>query len=168
MPDVFSRKKRSEIMSHVRHERTAAEEVVGDLLRELGLRFRRNVRRLPGQPDLVLRSIHAVVFVHGCFWHGHSACRHSHVPTTNSRFWKQKFRYNARRDRRNARLLREMGWRVVTVWECSLKNPKKVLTHLKRVLRKDTPKLGMPPSRGISKLSSRAEKRRRQPGPVRS
>jgi len=135
MADVFSRKKRSEIMSRVRHERTGAEDLVADLLKALGLRFQRNVRRLPGQPDFVLRSVRAVIFVHGCFWHGHDECRRSHVPATNSAFWRRKFAYNARRDRRNARLLREMGWRVVTIWECSLKDPIKVRGHLKRVLK---------------------------------
>ncbi len=135
MVDVFSRQKRSEIMSRVRHERTGAEEVVAAILKTLGFRFRRNVKNLPGQPDFVIRSLRAVVFVHGCFWHGHEGCRHSHSPRTNVAFWREKFAYNARRDRRNARLLRKKNWRVVTVWECSLKAPSKVRARLKRVLK---------------------------------
>ena len=135
MADVFSKEKRSEIMSRVRHTRTGAEERMASLLRALRFRFQRNVRRLPGQPDFVLRSIKAVIFVHGCFCHGHKACRHSHIPATNSSFWIKKFQYNARRDRKNTRLLRELGWRVLTVWECSLKDEKRVRTHLKRMLK---------------------------------
>jgi DNA mismatch endonuclease (patch repair protein) len=138
MADVFSRTKRSEIMSRVGHKRTAPEEAVASLLRRLRIRFKRNVRRLSGQPDFVIAAMRTVVFVNGCFWHGHRGCRRATVPATNTVFWLSKFRMNARRDRANAAALRGAGWCVITVWECSLSSPAKVAAHLKRVLSRQS------------------------------
>jgi DNA mismatch endonuclease (patch repair protein) len=132
--DTFSAAKRSEVMSRVRHTKTAPEVVVASMLRYLGVRFRRNVSHLPGQPDFVLNGCKSVVLVHGCFWHRHPGCKKSATPRTNVAFWLSKFDGNVRRDRRNARLLRQGGWQVVTVWECNLSKPERVLSRLRRLL----------------------------------
>src|SRR5690606_30209748 len=84
-----------------------------------GFRYRLHGRGLPGRPDLVFPSLRTVVFVHGCYWHAHS-CQKGRIPAQNSRFWKDKFEANKARDQRNARRLRQDGWSVLTVWECSL------------------------------------------------
>jgi len=135
MADIYTKEKRSEIMRRVKQRRTAPEEVVAELLHRIRLKFRRNVDELPGKPDFVLTSRPAVVFVHGCFWHRHRGCRRTTTPASNAEFWRLKFEKNLRRDRKNARLLQKQGWRVVTIWECSLRNKKRVLAQLKRALK---------------------------------
>jgi len=134
MADIFSRRKRSAVMSRVGHERTAPEQKVAALLDGMGFRYKRNVRTMPGQPDFVLASRRTVIFVHGCFWHRHSNCRRASTPATNKAFWNDKFRKNVKRDRHNARLLRSMGWCVVTVWECCLRDPARVSRQLRRAM----------------------------------
>jgi DNA mismatch endonuclease (patch repair protein) len=89
---------------------------------------------LPGKPDFVIKPSKTVIFVHGCFWHNHPNCSRAKLPKTNRSFWKRKIESNKRRDRRNARLLRNQGWRVITVWQCSLRDPDKVLSRMKRML----------------------------------
>jgi len=133
MADIYSKGKRSEIMSHVKNRGTQPEEKVADLLRTLRVRYRRNVKSLPGEPDFVVSSVKTIIFVHGCFWHNHSNCNRSNLPKTNRRFWKLKIESNKRRDRRIARLLRKQGWHVITVWQCSLRNPDKVLYRMARM-----------------------------------
>lgn len=108
-------------MASVRTSRTAPEEVVASALRKEGVRFRRNVKRLIGSPDFLLPDLAIAVFVHGCFWHGHSACRKGRTESkTNQAFWKQKIAGNVSRDRRVNSRLRLAGYSVVTVWECEL------------------------------------------------
>lgn len=134
MADVYSKAKRSEIMSRVRTCRTAPEEAVAAMLRQLRVRFRRNVKSLPGNPDLVVAAACTAIFVHGCFWHGHPNCSRATVPKTNRAFWKRKIAGNRRRDVRNARMLRKQGWHVVTVWQCRLRWPERVRNRLRRLL----------------------------------
>jgi len=134
MPDIYTKSKRSEIMSHVKNRRTAPEEKVAGLLRKLRVRYRRNVKSLPGQPDFVVSSVKTVIFVHGCFWHGHSDCKRAKLPETNKAFWKGKIAKNRSRDARTARLLRKRGWHVMTIWQCRLRNPDRVLNRLKKAL----------------------------------
>lgn len=110
--------RRSDLMRRVRQHGTSAEEAVAVALRNLGLRFRKNVKALPGSPDFANRSKHWVVFVHGCFWHRHENCPRTATPTRNRKFWVEKFKANKDRDRRKERLLRAMGFTVITVWEC--------------------------------------------------
>lgn len=89
-------------------------------LHKKGVRFRKNVRELPGSPDIVLPKYSVVVFVHGCFWHRHEHCSRSTVPKTNTDFWIRKFRANTERDARKNTQLKEMGWHVYVAWECQI------------------------------------------------
>jgi len=132
--DIYSKSKRSEIMSHVRNRKTSAENKVAHLLQELKVKYRRNVRSLPGEPDFLVTSAKTVVFVHGCFWHNHSNCNRAKLPKSNRSFWKRKIEGNRKRDERIARLLRKDGWHVITVWQCELRNPEHVLRRLRRMV----------------------------------
>jgi DNA mismatch endonuclease (patch repair protein) len=100
----------------------------------MGCRFRVHVTRLPGRPDVVLSKHRAVVVVHGCFWHRHRHCRYAYTPKSNLAFWSAKFLENAARDRRTAAALKRLGWRVVIVWECELRNPAKLRSRMMRLL----------------------------------
>ena len=134
MADIYDKAKRSEIMSCVKHTRTAPEEKVASLLKKLKIKYRRNVKSLPGQPDFVVKSAETVIFVHGCFWHGHPNCRLARRPKTNRKFWEQKVVDNRRRDSRKERLLRKQGWHVMTIWQCRLRNLDQIVGRLKRML----------------------------------
>lgn len=107
------------MMSGIRSVNTAPEKLVRSHLHRAGLRFVLHAR-LPGKPDIVLPKYGAVVFVHGCFWHRHPGCRFATTPTSNAAFWQEKFAANVARDARVARRLRRDGWRVFTVWSCTL------------------------------------------------
>lgn len=108
-------------MSRIRSKDTKPEEIVRKYLFSKGLRFRKNDRRYPGHPDVVLPKYKTVVFVNGCFWHRHEGCRYARTPATNREFWNQKFERNVERDAREQKELQEMGWKVIVVWECELK-----------------------------------------------
>jgi DNA mismatch endonuclease, patch repair protein len=109
---------RSALMRRVRQRGTKAEDEVAAVLRDLGIRFRRNVRSLPGSPDLANKSRKWAVFVNGCFWHRHQGCVRTTTPTRNRAFWLAKFAANTVRDKAKTMLLRSMGFKVVVVWEC--------------------------------------------------
>ncbi|QDU88609.1 Very short patch repair protein [Pirellulimonas nuda] len=120
-------------MRAVKSRDTGPELRVAELLRSAGVRYRRDVARLPGRPDFVIASAKTVVFVHGCFWHGHHCPRGARVPKQNRKYWQEKVARNRRRDRRVARQLRAEGYSVWTVWECRLKHEglsKRLLTRL--------------------------------------
>ena len=134
MADIYDKAKRSEIMSCVKHARTAPEEKVASLLKKLKIKYSRNVKSLPGQPDFVIKSAKTVIFVHGCFWHAHQNCKLARRPKTNTRFWQQKAIDNRRRDLRKNRLLRKEGWHIITIWQCRLTKPQQVSKRLKRIL----------------------------------
>lgn len=119
-PDIVTPAVRSRMMAGIRGKDTRPEIYVRSRLHRAGLRFRLHSRDLPGRPDIVLPRHHAVVFVHGCFWHRHAGCKRAYTPKSNAEFWHSKFEANVRRDARNADQLRAEGWRVFTVWECSL------------------------------------------------
>ena len=121
MSDVVSPQVRSRMMSRIGRRGTAPELTVRSYLFGAGLRFRVNDRRLPGSPDIVLKRYRVVVFVHGCFWHRHLHCRFAATPSSRREFWTAKFAENIARDQRNERLLVEMGWTVLTIWECDLR-----------------------------------------------
>jgi len=123
---------RSDLMRRVRRHGTKAEEEVEVVMRRLGLRFRKNVKALPGSPDFANKSRRWVVFVHGCFWHRHKGCIRTTTPTHNRNFWLEKFKANKKRDKSKTKILRRMGFDVVTVWECEVKNQ----TRLERRLAK--------------------------------
>lgn len=121
MADVHSAETRSYNMSRIRSKDTKPEELVRKYLFSKGFRYRKNDVRLPGKPDIVLPKYKVVIFVNGCFWHGHDGCRYFVWPKNNSEFWKKKIVGNMVRDQKNYALLRELGWRVFVVWECELK-----------------------------------------------
>lgn len=131
MVDIVDRATRSRMMSGIRGKNTRPEMLVRSFLHRRGLRFRLHARNLPGRPDLVFPRHRAVVQVHGCFWHQHSSCRFAYMPTSNRMFWRAKLRGNAARDLRNDKALRDLGWRVFTVWECEASNRR----ELSRVAR---------------------------------
>ncbi|BBP45383.1 very short patch repair endonuclease [Thiosulfatimonas sediminis] len=119
-------------MSKVRNKNTSIELVVRKALFVRGFRYKINDRTLPATPDIVLPKYKAVIFVHGCFWHGHN-CPHGKLPKSNQEFWSNKIKLNKSRDRKNIDRLINQGWRVATVWECSLrgKTPKEVTLVIK-------------------------------------
>ena len=125
MADVFSPEKRSEIMSKIQGTDTKPEIKVRKALHSLGYRYRLHDRTLPGKPDLKLTKYNALIFVHGCFWHCHD-CHLFQWPKTREKFWKNKITNNKERDRRNEDKLLEMGWRILTIWECAIKGKHKV------------------------------------------
>lgn len=124
--DTLSKAERSELMSRVRAKDSVPELALRRLVHGMGFRYRLHGRDLPGNPDLVFPARNAVIFMHGCFWHRHANCRRARMPKTRIAFWTEKLEGNRRRDRRNHRKLRVMGWRVLVVWECQLNDPEKV------------------------------------------
>ena len=125
MTDVHSKEVRSYNMSRIHGKDTKPEILVRKYLFSKGLRFRKNDKRYPGHPDIVLPKYNTVVFVHGCFWHYHENCRYATMPSSNVNFWKQKLFTNRTRDKKNQDLLSNMGWKVIVVWECQLKKDTK-------------------------------------------
>jgi DNA mismatch endonuclease (patch repair protein) len=121
--DVHNKATRSYNMSRIRSGDTGAELAVRKYLHSRGFRFRLHDRRLPGRPDIVLPKYRAVVEVRGCFWHGHEGCRYFVLPKTRTEFWTLKIQSNVERDRKNEKLMSELGWRVIVVWECELRDP---------------------------------------------
>ena len=115
--DIVDSATRSRMMASIRNRDTKPELIVRRYLHRLGFRYRLHAK-LPGRPDLVLPKHKTVVFVHGCFWHRHEQCRFATVPKSNIQFWQQKLSANVLRDERNTAKLRELGWRVIVVWEC--------------------------------------------------
>lgn len=107
-------------MSGILGKDTKPEIAVRSFLHRAGLRFRKDVRDLPGRPDIVLPKWGTVVFVHGCFWHRHRGCRFSYNPKSRQAFWQQKFQDNVARDHRNLSALKTQGWRVFVIWECEI------------------------------------------------
>ena len=118
MTDVYSKTKRSEIMAKIKGKHTSPEVRLGLLLEELGFKPEQHRNDLPGCPDAVLSRYKIVLFVNGCFWHGHKNCSRATLPSTNRIFWKTKIEKNARRDASQRRKLRKMGWRIMTFWTC--------------------------------------------------
>jgi DNA mismatch endonuclease, patch repair protein len=118
MADNLTAAQRRKTMAAVKSRDTTPELAVRSLVHRMGFRYRLHTSDLPGSPDLALRKHHAVIFVHGCFWHGHSCRRKRPKPQTNSDYWQAKIARNRRRDRRVRRSLRKAGWRVLVVWEC--------------------------------------------------
>lgn len=134
--DVFSREKRSQIMSCVSGKNTKPEIAVRSLLHNLGFRFSLHRKDLPGKPDITLPKYKKVIFVHGCFWHGHADCSRSKRPSTNEEFWREKLDKNIERDKSTINALKELGWDVLTVWTCEVNDMNelkaKLLSFLER------------------------------------
>lgn len=121
MTDVMTPEQRRRCMQHIHSRNTKPEILVRKFLFAAGLRFRNNVRRLPGTPDIVLKKYKTVIFINGCFWHGHSDCHLFRLPKTNTDFWRSKIERNKLRDARINSELRDMGWNVIQIWECQLR-----------------------------------------------
>ena len=125
MVDIVSEEQRSYNMSRIRSKHTKPELAVRSMLHRLGYRFTVNGpknKQLPGKPDIVLPKYRTVIFVHGCFWHGHQGCKNFRYPKTRTAWWKAKIDGNVARDKDRIRQLEEMGWRVLVIWECELKS----------------------------------------------
>lgn len=138
MADTVSKEQRSWNMSRIRSRDTKPEVKVRGWLFRQGFRFRKNDRRYPGRPDVVLPKYHTVIFVNGCFWHHHEGCRYGYTPKTRTDFWISKFKRNQINDKLNRDTLEQMGWRVIVVWECELKKDfegvmKKIADSLRRM-----------------------------------
>ncbi|MDX2154019.1 MAG: DNA mismatch endonuclease Vsr [Bryobacteraceae bacterium] len=130
---MFTRERRSQIMANIRSVDTAPEVALRSLVHQLGYRFRLHRSDLPGKPDLVLPGRHAVIMMHGCFWHGHT-CKDGRRPRSNGAYWNDKLDKNRRRDRRNLSALRRLGWKCMIVWECALNKPEWLRKRIHRFL----------------------------------
>lgn len=120
MADSLSKEKRSWNMSKIRGKDTAIEVRVRKYLFSKGFRYRKNVKILPGKPDIVLPKYKTVIFVHGCFWHRHKGCKNATTPKTRTDFWNEKFCKNVENDQLHTRQLTEMGWNILVLWECEI------------------------------------------------
>jgi len=125
MPDNHSPEVRSYNMSRIRSENTKPEEIVRKYLFSCGLRYRKNDKRYPGKPDMVFPKYNTLIFINGCFWHGHEGCSDFVMPKSKLNYWKPKIERNRQRDKKNIRKLRKDGWHVITIWECDLKKNKR-------------------------------------------
>lgn len=121
MADRLTRERRSWNMSRIRGKDTEIEVKVRRYLFSQGFRFRKNVSKMPGKPDIVLPKYRTVVFIHGCYWHRHEGCKNCTTPTANREFWLKKFEENMERDLRCKQILEAAGWNVLVLWECEIK-----------------------------------------------
>jgi DNA mismatch endonuclease (patch repair protein) len=135
MVDRLTPQRRSWLMSQVRGKDTFPELAVRKIVHKLGLRYRLHQTSLPGKPDLVLAKHRMIIFVNGCFWHRHEGCRKATTPSTRKEFWQHKFSRNLKRDIQNQSALKQLGWRVIVVWECETKNNRRLEQLLRRKLR---------------------------------
>lgn len=138
--DVFPVEKRSQIMSRIRGYDTEPELTVRSIVHRMGYRFRLHRKDLPGNPDIVLPRHRKVIFIHGCFWHGHKGCARSKRPGTNVSFWQNKLDKNIKRDKRQQRELRNLGWKYLIIWQCELNKPNRMQNKVKRFLNKQVQK----------------------------
>lgn len=140
MIDHVSKSRRSIMMGAIRGKNTTPEMLVRKAAYRLGLRFRLHARNLPGRPDLVFPKWKTVLFVNGCFWHGHKGCIRAKLPKSRVSFWRRKLLENARRDARNYAALAELGWRVVILWQCELGRPGTVEIATKLLRKRFSPR----------------------------
>ena len=125
MTDVMTPEQRSRCMAAIKGKDTKPEVMVRKFLFSKGLRYRLNNRKLPGSPDIVLKRYKTVIFVDGCFWHGHEGCKYFRLPKSNTSFWETKIARNIERDKESTRALKTLGWNVIRIWECELRNKNK-------------------------------------------
>lgn len=128
MADVHSKKTRSYNMSQIKSKNTKPEIMVRKYLFSKGFRYRLHQKALPGKPDLVLPKYKTVIFIHGCFWHGHEGCRYAVIPKTRTEWWKNKIYQTKVKDCENIAALQTLDWKVLEVWECDLKKDKREAT----------------------------------------
>jgi DNA mismatch endonuclease (patch repair protein) len=132
--DSLTPEERSDIMARVRSKNSRPELAVRRIVFALGYRYRLHARALPGCPDLVFRPRRKVIFVHGCFWHRHADCALARIPKSRIDFWTTKLEGNRKRDKRNKRALTREGWKVLTIWECQLRDAARLETRIRRFL----------------------------------
>jgi DNA mismatch endonuclease (patch repair protein) len=136
MSDKLTPERRSWNMSRIKGKDTKIEVEVRKYLFSKGYRFRKNDKRYPGKPDIVLPKYHVAIFVHGCFWHRHEGCKDATIPKTRTEFWLEKFDKNVKNDQIKQEKLRELGWKVIVIWECELKkNFMKTMEWLEQELK---------------------------------
>lgn len=133
MADVHDKKTRSFNMSRIRSSNTKPELLVRKFLFAKGYRYKLHDKKLPGKPDIVLPKHNTIIFIHGCFWHGHANCKYFTVPKTRTQWWTDKINTNKANDTKAIKALKKDGWKVIEIWECSLK-PVKIEKALKKVL----------------------------------
>lgn len=133
MADIFYLETRSDVMSKIRSTNTKPEILVRKFLCDNGFRYRKNLKALPGTPDIVIRKCRTVVMVNGCFWHGHEGCKKFRMPKTRVEFWTGKIERNRERDAESIEKLQRLGWDVVVIWECQL-TPKRRRATLNALL----------------------------------
>lgn len=132
MTDIWSKKKRSEVMSRIRSKNTKPEIFLRKELYKQGFRYRIHKKELPGKPDIVFGKYRIAIFVHGCFWHYHKDCNEGRIPNTNSKFWKEKLTKTIERDKQHLRDLEKSGWKVLVFWECEIeKNIDSIIDTIK-------------------------------------
>jgi DNA mismatch endonuclease, patch repair protein len=135
--DIFSKEKRSIIMSAIKSKDTKPELLVFEILtKNFKIKFIKNYAKLPGKPDFVNKRYKIVIFVHGCFWHNHHCKKGNSRPKTNTDFWTKKILENKKRDRKNSKSIRKLGWSVITIWECQIKKPQQLIKILSKKLEK--------------------------------
>lgn len=135
MGDIYSKQKRSKIMSNISGKETKPEIIVRKYLFSQGFRYLKNDKRYPGKPDIVLPKYQTVIFVHGCFWHGHD-CKKGGLPETRREFWEKKINGTKERDIRNREALEDKSWNVLTVWECEILNKSDRVQRLEKLAQK--------------------------------
>ncbi len=133
--DMISKEKRSWNMSRIKSTNTSPEITVRKLLHKMGFRFRLHRKDLPGKPDITLPKYKTVIEVRGCYWHHHNGCPGATIPKTNTAFWVNKFKQTVERDEKNIQKLSSLGWKVVIVWQCEIKNIEKLAVRLRGELR---------------------------------
>lgn len=135
MADVHTPQQRRFNMQQVRSKNTKPEMLVRKFLHAQGFRYKLHDKKLPGKPDLVLPKYKTVIFIHGCFWHGHANCKYFTIPKTRTQWWTDKIITNKANDEKAIKALKKKGWKIITVWECKLK-PAKVEKTLTSLLKK--------------------------------
>jgi len=133
MPDTLTQEQRRRCMSHIRSKNTKPEILVRHELFRRGYRYRINVSKLPGKPDIVLPKYKTVIFINGCFWHGHEGCKHFVQPKSNVDYWKSKILRNQQRDKETILKLQQLGWKVVIIWECEI-NKSQLLQTINQIV----------------------------------
>lgn len=136
MTDKLTPERRSENMRRIRSVDTSPEIIVRHLAHGMGFRYRLHSAKLPGKPDLVFPRLKKIIEVRGCFWHQHPGCVDSHIPKSHRKYWKPKLARNQRRDEENRLKLKKLSWRLCVVWECEMKNPRKLSRRLALFLKK--------------------------------
>ena len=138
--DIWTKEKRSEVMSKIRSKDTKPEKTLRSALHKEGYRFRIHKKGLPGNPDIVLTKFKIAIFVNGCFWHQHRGCPDGHIPKTKKKYWKEKLLKNVERDEQKQRACENLGWKVIVVWECEIKKElPKTIEKIRNILAHQLP-----------------------------